>query len=602
MGDSTATDADGSDAKTDGKAEPTVCLLEDPTAAEAIAAAGPSTESVDDGTAAIERLSEEAACLVVNPTRLAAPPGSFLEEVRRVAPDRPVVWVTTDMSRLGDGAFGPATTVVERPENPDDWSFLVQKVRAALEDSGGTARGPETYRMLVESARDGLYTLDADARVTYLNDSFAAMLGYDREELLGSHASRTMAEGELERGQRLVGELVESDSRESEIIDMEMQTKSGDRVTVSVNFVVLTDDDGTYDGLMGVVRDITERKQRERELERYETIVETTTEPIYLLDADERFARVNDAMVDELGYDRETLLGSHVSTVTTEAGVRRQEALVAELAAGDREQASTEIEMTTADGTRRRYDISLGAIHEDGRFEGTVVTAHDVTDLREHQRQLSVLDRVLRHNVRNKMSVVLGHASDVVARASPEVARRAEAIEKSATELLELSDSARAFESVFADDARRTTTVDAAETARDVVRELRLEHPAAEIRTTLPASASVCAHETFELALNELVENAVVHSDRPAPTVEVSVTERSDAVEIRVADDGPGLDETDRRALLRGAESPLEHTQGLGLWLVRWSVETADGSIGIDDNDPCGTVVTVRLPAADDDG
>ena len=226
--------------------------------------------------------------------------------------------------------------------------------------------------------------------------------------------------------------------------------------------------------------------------------------------------------------------------------------------------------------------------------------SHDVTDLREHQRQLSVLDRVLRHNVRNKMSVVLGHASDIVARASPEAARRAEAIEKSATELLELSDSARAFESVFADDARRTTTVDAAETVRDVVQELRLEHPAAKIRTTLPASAPACAHETFELALNELVENAVVHSDRPTPTVEVSVTERSDAVEIRVVDDGPGLDETDRQALLRGAESPLEHTQGLGLWLVRWSVETADGTVDIGDNDPHGTAITVRLPTADD--
>ena len=91
--------------------------------------------------------------------------------------------------------------------------------------------------------------------------------------------------------------------------------------------VCLTED-GTYEGLMGVVRGITERKARERELERYETVVETTTDPIYVLDDEERFVRVNDAMTGELGYDRGELLGSHLSTVVSEADARKQETLV----------------------------------------------------------------------------------------------------------------------------------------------------------------------------------------------------------------------------------------------------------------------------------
>jgi PAS domain S-box-containing protein len=578
-------------------------LVRDRDAVETLAEAGLTVDRADGEDELRSRLRDDRPdCLVVDPGFLDSEPAAFLSTVRSMDPTCPVVWLTDAADDLADDAFDPATTVVERVEDPETRSFLVEKVRGVTEGGSLVGHGPDTYRMLVESARDGLYVLDANARVTYLNESFAAMLGYEREELLGSNAALTMAEGELERGQKLVQELIESDTRESEVIDMEMRTKGGDRITVSVHFVVLTDVTGTYEGLMGVVRDITDRKSRERELERYETIVQTTTEPIYVLDDDERFVRVNDAMTDELGYDRESLLGAHVSLVTDESGVRRHETLIEDLVVGKRGRATTEVEMSTADGRRRQYALSLAVIREEGEYGGTVVTAHDVTELREHQRQLSVLDRVLRHNVRNKMSVVLGHATDIRDATNGEIAERAAAIEQAATELLELSDSARDFESVFADDARRTVAVDVVDAVEAVAEELRLEHPAATVRTDLPETAVARGHETFELSVNELLENAIVHSDGEAPTVDVAVEAGEETVALRVADDGPGLGETDRDALRRGAETPLEHTQGLGLWLVRWAVEVADGTIDIADNDPRGTVVTVRLPTADPDG
>nr|WP_240148807.1 PAS domain-containing sensor histidine kinase [Halorubellus sp. JP-L1] len=124
------------------------------------------------------------------------------------------------------------------------------------------------YRALVETARDGLYRLDATGEFVYANESFAEMLGYERAELIGSHGSRPLVDGELERGQRVIQQVLADEDRESEILDMEMVTKAGDRIVVAVHFVVLTTDDGAYDGVMGVVRDVTERRERERELER----------------------------------------------------------------------------------------------------------------------------------------------------------------------------------------------------------------------------------------------------------------------------------------------------------------------------------------------
>jgi PAS domain S-box-containing protein len=448
----------------------------------------------------------------------------------------------------------------------------------------------------------GITVIDADGDIVRANETAEEELGLTRSEIL----SRTYdapewevfdADGDPIPPEELpfsrvmaTGEPVE-DYRHGIRVDGEVRW-------ISINAAPLFGEGGAIEAVVASIEDVTDRVEREQELERYETIVQTTTEPVFVLDAEGRFARVNDAMVEESGYAREELLGTHVSAVTDEADVREAESLIAELLAGERDRATTEAAMETADGARKQYAISLAVLREDGAFDGTVVVAHDVTDLRAHQRRLSVLDRVLRHNLRNKMNIVVGHADELAAADDPAVAERAERILKPASDLLELSDSARQFESAVTGDGGEGDVVDVTDLVRDVVAETARDHPSVDVRPTLPGSAPARVHGTFELAVEELLENAIAHSDREEPTIAVSVEVGEDAVEVRVADDGPGLDEVDREALLRGGETELSHSQGIGLWLVRWSVESVDGSIDIAENEPRGTVVTVSLPRA----
>ena len=67
---------------------------------------------------------------------------------------------------------------------------------------------------------------------------------------------------------------------------------------------------------------------------------------------------------------------------------------------------------------------------------------------------------------------------------------------------------------------------------------------------------------------------------------------------LAVEDDGPGIPVNERSALGRGHETPLDHSQGLGLWLVHLTVEQSAGELTIEDGERGGAKVTVDLPVA----
>ncbi|MEF8851938.1 MAG: ATP-binding protein [Haloarculaceae archaeon] len=96
----------------------------------------------------------------------------------------------------------------------------------------------------------------------------------------------------------------------------------------------------------------------------------------------------------------------------------------------------------------------------------------------------------------------------------------------------------------------------------------------------------------LELAVRELVENALEHTDS-----DVRVTAEAtgdDYVEVRVADDGPGIARQERGVIEKGEETALEHGSGVGLWLVAWAVREYGGTVEFADRDD-GTTVVVRL-------
>ena len=270
---------------------------------------------------------------------------------------------------------------------------VVREVTGAVD----VANRLDTARSLVEEAQDGLYTLDETGTIDFCNESFAAMLGYEPAELVGEHASTVSVPGEFERAREVVGRLRENPGLGSLTVDAVCQHRDGHLVDVSFHFSVIRGRNGVFDGLAGVARDVTERKTRERELERYETLVNAATDPMFAVGPDGRLTLANDAFLEAVSLDRETAVGASPS-VLVEEGVVATETIdtwqraYSELAdCGDR-QVAYEFEVDATFEGSRTFEGRLVRFDDDG---STLNIFRDVTDRKAREEELARLETVV---------------------------------------------------------------------------------------------------------------------------------------------------------------------------------------------------------------
>lgn len=216
-------------------------------------------------------------------------------------------------------------------------------------------------------------------------------------------------------------------------------------------------------------------------------------------------------------------------------------------------------------------------------------------------RQLSVLNRVLRHDIRNSANVIQGYA-ELLTDDPEDPTKQARKIRDQSTTLVEMGEQARDIERILQEDAPDTETVDIVSLIETSREHITREYPHAVVDVSLPEELVISAHPLVDSALGNVIENAVEHNDKATPRVTIEsadvLRDGTEFVEIRIADNGPGIPASEREILERGYETQLEHTNGLGLWLVYWIVMRSGGEIRFEENDPEGSVVCLQFERA----
>lgn len=351
-----------------------------------------------------------------------------------------------------------------------------------------------------------------------------------------------------------------------------------------------------------VFRDVTERRRVRR---RYRAYVEHSEDIVAVADVDGVLEYVSPAVEGVLGYERETLEGE-VFTDYIHPDDRRSVAKpFAESLRRPGERVRVSFRAEHRDGGWRVLDGVGVNRFDDPHIGGYLLNLRDETRRDRYEQRLRVLTRVLRHDLRNELNVVHGYA-DVIAAEDGDTAEHAERIQRSAERLASLGSRVRGVDQTLRRTEHGGRPIDVTRVVGNVVDRARDRFP--EMTVTVEADEAVAyADELFATAVWNLMENAGRHHHDDGARVAITLSDDSGTVEIRIADDGPGIPAEDREAVESGRETQLRHASGLGLWLVRWIVDGVNGELTFVDGDEAtdepiddvGTVVVLRLRAAD---
>jgi PAS domain S-box-containing protein len=475
---------------------------------------------------------------------------------------------------------------------------LAANAEVAL-DRADSEREMRQLQRVIDHVGGTMFLLDVEDRLAFVTAGFAETLGYGREALLGRPLGDLVDDGPEDAAvYEAALESVRRGEATAATAEVGVFTAGGDVVPAEFEFSPVDDVAGEVAGSMTDIRELASaREELAAEQERFRELFESLPLPVVEVAVEDGRAVVefvNGQFADAFGYDPATLRGESLNAFIAPSDASAAE-LDEKVAKG--EQLSIEVQRQTADGTR---DFLLRASPypgTDGVRAFGIYT--DITDQRERERYLQILNRVLRHNFRNDLTVVVGLADMLASDVDDEVfAGYARKIREAGEGLAALSETARELETLVGQRATERGTVDAVERLEAALDACE-ETTDATVTLDVPASLDILAGSRVQRAFEELIENAIVHSDREPPRLHIDAERTGDGrVDIRFVDDGPGIPDDEWQVISGEADiTPLQHGTGLGLWVVRWIVDSYDGQLRRS-SEGSGTTVVLSFDSA----
>jgi len=345
---------------------------------------------------------------------------------------------------------------------------------------------------------------------------------------------------------------------------------------------------------------------------KYQTLIETAPDAIFLVDMETgQILEVNERTEELLGYTESELVDQPIETIHPSEETDRYREKFAETVAKGRIQFSkfddgTQIYLCAKDGERIPVDICAKVIDKttDPVLFGV---ARDISEMKAYESEieqlageLAVVNRVIRHDIRNDMAVISGWIDQLYGDLEEPPEELFERLRRKSQSVIELTDTVKDYVEMIEGDAEATlesvlindiveTEIAAIEQAYDEV------HVSAEEIPTQP----VIANSLLASVFRNLFHNAVQHNDKPVAEIEVTVEDRAETIVIKVGDNGPGISEARRATIFGKGNKGLESSgTGIGLYLIGELTDTFGGDVWISDNEPEGTVFSVELRKA----
>jgi PAS domain S-box-containing protein len=443
-----------------------------------------------------------------------------------------------------------------------------------------------------------------DNPLIYVNDRFCELTGYDRDEILGQNCR--FLQGDATREEPVARMRAAVDAGEPVTVELRNYRNNGSMFWNRVTITPIRSDSGAVTHYLGYQQDITPEKRYEQDLTLFEQQAEGSDKAIIITDSNGTIEYVNPAFERLSGYTASEATGLNPRILKSG---QQDEAFYAELWEQITAGEVWEAELTNETKHGELFEVKQKIIpvtNERGDITNFVGIEQDITEERLTTQTLEVVNRILRHNLRNSLNVIDGHAELLESDEMDPDARAASIakIRKEATSMREIAEKTARINEIRdpIENDHQWGQLD----IESLVESHRSQYPDAELALAVEGDGliRVRSPDLLAMAIDEAIENAIKHADHSPPGVEITVQRVSDpdTVRVAVADDGPGIPDIERQVIESGTETPLNHSLGVGLWVMEWAATTLGGELTISDAEPRGSVVTFHLPAAGTDG
>ena len=225
--------------------------------------------------------------------------------------------------------------------DPDDGAQALRQQVAALEEAlaeAGRARdagrtSEDRFRALFDMSRDGIVFVDLDGHIEEMNQAYLDLVGYGRDEI----TTHTYQDLTPEKWRAIEAEIIETQVVQrgfSDEYEKEYVRKDGSIAPISLRTILVRDLEGRPIRFMGIVRDITELKEKEEALKaserRYRSLFDLSHDGVVFVGLDGPVEEANPAYLDMLGYELDELVGMTYQQLTPRRWAAMEADIVAE--------------------------------------------------------------------------------------------------------------------------------------------------------------------------------------------------------------------------------------------------------------------------------
>jgi PAS domain S-box-containing protein len=442
----------------------------------------------------------------------------------------------------------------------------------------------------------------ADARQTdlpliYINDEFVELTGYPREEVLGRNCRFLQGEKTRKEPVRKMRRAI----KDCEPVTVELRNyrKEGMMFWSRVSIQPVRNDAGEVTHFFGYQEDISDRKAYQQKKTLFEMQAESVDKCVFITDSEGTIEYVNPQFEQTTGYTAADAIGKTPRLIKSDAQDRSfYQNLWNTITAGE----VWESTITNKRKTGERYKVDQKIVpisNVDGEITHFVCIEEDITDSQFVEEVLGVMNRVLRHNLRNSLTAIEGYAERLEREETDESHEAAlQAIQDRASKLRQTSEKAKDIRALF----RRRRAEQTIEVAQVVafIDEVANDFPEASIEYAIETDDKqrIRNGSLLQVAIEEAIENAVVHNDQEQPVIEVLITDcpSTDEIKIQIEDNGPGISPSEWDVIFDGEETSLIHGSGIGVWLMYWTLTALGGTLELTNSGPNGSIITLSVP------